>query len=121
MRKILEEIKQQPPHIREVFMWLCVVITFSLIGFAWFRSTSEQFVALLNPDQVNGNQVGQAKPKTTTPPSPFANLFISFKDLTANIRTLFDFSGQANEVEVVRPVRPTPTPTVPAQQLPITK
>lgn len=47
--KFFEEIRKQPPHIRELFMWLCVVITFSIISFAWFRSTTHQFVALLNP------------------------------------------------------------------------
>lgn len=98
MKSILEEIREQPPHIRELFMWVCVVITFSIIGFAWFRSTTKQFVALLHPEQIEQNQaLAKAKENKVT---PFATIFSSIKDLTANIGELFNLAKKANNFEI---------------------
>lgn len=52
MSKLLEEIRKQPEHIRHTMMWLCVVITFSLVAFVWFRSTQAKFVALLHSEEI---------------------------------------------------------------------
>ena len=117
MKGILHEIKQQPPHIREIFMWLCVVITFSVVGFAWFRTTSEQLAVLLHPETTTLEERAVAE---KPPLSPFANLLLSFKDLGANISELFDFSGK-NEVEVNNTVPATPTPTIKPRPLPLSQ
>ena len=50
MNYLFKEIKQQPEHIREIFMWLSVFIIFSLIGFVWFKSFQEKMIVLLNPE-----------------------------------------------------------------------
>lgn len=55
--KLLDEIRSQPDHIREIFMWLCVVITFSIVSFFWFQSTAKEFVALVNPEKAEANRV----------------------------------------------------------------
>ena len=82
-------------------MWVCVVITFSVIGFAWFRTTSRQFVALLNPKQVQQTEaVARAREE---PASPFATLFLSIKDLKASLWDLFNFSQKSNDIEVKNP------------------
>ncbi len=90
-KSLLEEIREQPEHIRHIFMWTLVVITFSIVGFTWFRSTQKKFVALLNPEAAQEAQVLAAKTKPQSS-SPFATIGNSLKDLRANISELF--SGQ---------------------------
>lgn len=96
MKNILDEIRQQPPHIREIFMWLCVIIVFSVVGFAWFRTTAKQFVALLHPEQ-NQERVFAQRKETQ---SPFATLFLSLKDLKETITDIFDFSKEKGVFEI---------------------
>lgn len=98
MKKLLREIRSQPPHIRELFMWLCVVITFSIIGWAWFRQTQKQFLALLHPEQTEERALAEQE-KSKQRPSPFATIFSSFGDLRANILELFA-SPKPNVLEV---------------------
>lgn len=119
MNKILEEIRQQPEHIREIFMWVSVAIIFSVVGFSWFRSTEKQFVALLNPQQAEEQRVLAEKDVTKTNPSPFAMIINSFDGLKAGITELF--SGiKSNDFEVkgggIRP-----EVSVPPQQLPVSE
>ena len=119
MKGILQEIKSQPPHIRELFMWVCVVITFSVIGFAWFRTTTREFVALLNPEEATVTQGLAAGGKPTGQPSPFATIYTAGKDLFANIGELFNFSGRNNFEIKNTNVTTTPTPTIKPQPLPV--
>jgi hypothetical protein len=93
---ILEEIRNQPPHIREIFMWVCVVLTFSVVGFSWFKSTTRQFAALVNPEQYKNSDMLAEKEEQ----SPFATISKAWGGLTANIKELFDFSGKANSIEI---------------------
>ena len=84
---LIKEIREQPEHIRHIFMWVLVVITFSVVGFAWFRSTQQKFVALLNPEAAQTSQAlaEKAKPQGF---SPFATIGNSLRDLEANISEL---------------------------------
>ena len=50
--KLLQEIRNQPEHIRHIMMWLCVVITFSLVALVWFRTTEARLVAMLHPSET---------------------------------------------------------------------
>lgn len=63
MRTLLEEIRNQPAHIREIFMWLSVVIVFSAVSFFWFQSTAKQFVALVNPQKAKDDRALAQKNK----------------------------------------------------------
>lgn len=124
MRKILHEIHSQPAHIRELFMWLCVVITFSVIGFVWFRSTSRQFVALMNPKTEQERVLAQ-KPETRNQklatrklPSPLATILTSWRNLQANISELF--VGPKSNLEINNGIS-GPEKPVPAQKLPISE
>lgn len=81
--KLLDEIRQQPLHIRHLFMWTMVAITFSVIGFLWFQETKNNFVALLNPKQQ------QEQTAVASEPSPFSAIGRSLKSLQANISELF--------------------------------
>lgn len=89
---MLDEIRSQPPHIREIFMWACVVIVFSVVGFVWFRSTSKQFVALLHPEEAEERALAEKNSDSNQAdagqPSPFATIFESISDLRANISEL---------------------------------
>ena len=87
MGSILYEIKQQPEHIRKAFMWVLVVITFSVVGFVWFRNTEKRIIALLNPEQAQEERALAEKTKTQTL-SPFATIFNTWNNLRANISEL---------------------------------
>ena len=96
MKSLLEEIRQQPEHIRHVFMWTMVVITFSVIGFVWFRQTTKQFVTLLHPEEAQERALAEkSKPKQ---PSPFATIFATMGDLRANISELLAGPKQGMDV-----------------------
>ncbi len=88
---ILEEIREQPEHIRHIFMWVLVVITFSVVGFVWFRNTEKKLVALINPEQAAQTQALAEKTNANNP-SPFATIYESLRGLKANVSELF-FGG----------------------------
>lgn len=87
MKSLLQEIREQPEHIRHIFMWVCVVIVFSAVGFVWFRQTSKQFVAMLHPEESQARAL--AEKNNPKQPSPFATIFSSLQSLRANISELF--------------------------------
>jgi hypothetical protein len=109
-KSIWQEIKEQPDHIREVFMWVCVIAVFSVIGFSWFRSTSKQLVALVNPEQAQQDQIASAKEDSTS--SPFATISKSWKSLTANIGELFNFTQKSNDIQINSKRLPVVEPNV---------
>lgn len=97
MNKLLQEIRNQPEHIRHVIMWLCVVITFSLVGYVWFRSTQSKFVAMLHPEEFKQQLIerGLALEKTKETGSPLSGLGHSFALLKASLADLL--SGQTTD------------------------
>ena len=116
MKSLLKEIREQPEHIRHVFMWVLVVITFSVVGFVWFRNTEKRFVALLNPEQAQADRALAEKTKASTP-SPFATIFNAWNDLRANISELI--LGRQSEFNVNNGgVGPKEEP-LPPQRLPL--
>jgi cytosine/uracil/thiamine/allantoin permease len=117
MRGLLNEIRQQPEHIRHVFMWVCVVIIFSVVGFVWFRNTERRFVALLNPEQAREERMLAEKIKTQTP-SPFATISGAWNELKANISELF--AGAQPGFEINNKILPTEEPISP-QKLPLSE
>ncbi len=115
MRSLLEEIRQQPEHIRHIFMWLCVVITFSVIGFVWFNSTSKQFVALLHPEEAQAQALAEKnKPQQ---PSPFATIFGFWGDLRANISELI--IGSKSNLEINNGAPAAGKTELPPRKLPL--
>lgn len=75
-------------------MWVFVVITFSIIGFVWFRSTEKKFVALLNPEEAQATRALAESTKSETG-SPFATILNSLRELKANISELVGGSGKS--------------------------
>lgn len=125
MKSLLDEIRQQPEHIRHIFMWTCVVIVFSVIGFVWFRSTTKQFVALLHPEEAQERALAE-KEKTLRQaqgrqPSPFATLFNSFGSLKADISELIGGSDRKVNVNGGSAGSGVPEKDVPPQKLPVTE
>ena len=117
MRSILEEIRQQPEHIRHIFMWTMVVITFSVVGFVWFQQTTKQFVALLHPEEAEVRALAEKnKPKQ---PSPFATIFSTIGDLRANISELL--IGSKSNLEINNNAPGTGKIELPPQKLPISE
>lgn len=111
MRGIIKEIRQQPSHVREIFLWVLVVIFSSVIGFAWFRSTEKKFVVLLNPEQAENARILAEENKKNVP-SPFANIFNSFSELKANISDLFSGAPSVN-IELTNRAKEKTEPIMP--------
>ena len=106
--KLLDEIREQPLHIRKLFMWTSVVITFSLVGFVWLNNTKNNVVALLQT-KPSGAPDERALAQTTEEPSPFAAIGKAFSNLRANIGELVGKKAVPT---------PEPTKTIPPQLLP---
>lgn len=49
--KFLDDIKNQPQHVREIMFGLSVFITILLIGMVWFRSFQKNLYVLMNPEE----------------------------------------------------------------------
>lgn len=92
---MLKEIQKQPEHIRELIMWLCVVIVFAGVVYFWFGSFQTNLVALLNPEETEIED----SPQLANQSSPFAELKNGFKGLGASIWGLFDFIKQDDETK----------------------
>ena len=91
-------------------MWACVIVVFSVVGFSWFRSTSKQLVALVNPEQAQQDQMAEAKQGNTS--SPFATISQSWKNLTANIGELFNFTQKSNDIQITNQKLPEIEPNL---------
>ena len=123
MPKILDEIRSQPEHIRHIFMWLCVVISFSLVVVVWFKSTQSKFVALLHSSEVREeidprrfvdgdlknlkNSVLSAKEKEERQ-SLFASIGSAFALIKESIADLIGSSQKELEVSKEKPVKVLP-------------
>ena len=89
---MLKEIRNQPEHIRALFMWLSVFIVFSLVIFVWANSFQQKLSLLLNSEE---------KTETAKQGSPLAVIASGFNDLRATIIDLFGLaSGKKNELEI---------------------
>lgn len=80
-------------------MWVCVVVVFSVVGFSWFKTTSQQFVALVNPDkaQINADQLAEDKENNIL---PLATISKSWGSLRATIAEMFDFARKNNNIQI---------------------
>ncbi|MBI2003567.1 MAG: hypothetical protein HYS78_01105 [Parcubacteria group bacterium] len=89
---MLKEIRNQPDHIRALFMWLSVFIVFSLVVFVWLNSFQQKLAFLLNSEKEE---------ETVKQTSPLAVIERALSDLRATIFDLFGLaSGTKNEFEV---------------------
>jgi len=86
--RLIKEINKQPEHIRELFMWLFVIIIFSLVLVAGVRDTNRRIVALVNPQD---NIVGSTEVAENNAQSPFASIAGYFGGLKASIADIFNF------------------------------
>lgn len=94
--KIIKEINKQPEHIRELFMWLCVVIVFSIIFMTGIRETNKKIAALVNPQIIEETSSAVAKENVN---SPLAFVASYLGELKAGITDIFSFSQPVQELE----------------------
>ena len=92
MKQLLQEIRNQPPHIREIFMWLCVVISFSVVSFFWFQSTAKEFVALVNPEKAEASRA-LAQQNQKVQPSLLGNIGSTLITAKAGFYQLFSLDA----------------------------
>lgn len=91
---MLKEIREQPEHIRAIFMWLSVFIVFSLVIFVWANSFQQKLALLLNSPEEEKVLAEEE--------SPFVVIGKSLNDLKATILDLFGLvNGARNETEVI--------------------
>lgn len=105
--KLLDEIRRQPSHIRKIFMWCMVVITFSVVGLTYVNSTRRQIVALMNPQESSSVEEPTAPQR-----SPFALVGDMVASLRANISGIFS-GGDAPSAKsdiILTPVSPQKLP-----------
>lgn len=89
---MLREIRQQPDHIRALFMWLSVFIVFSAIMFVWISSFQQKLVFMLAPTEEKALVERE---------SPFAVIGSSVEDLKATVLDLFGLAKGIKEQEEV--------------------
>lgn len=77
---LLDDIRNQPKHIREMMFAFCVIITVSLVGLIWFRSFEEDLFVLINPDPEKQAQFYANRDKNTPV------LLASFNNTLATLR-----------------------------------
>jgi hypothetical protein len=112
MKKILNEIREQPESIREIFMWVMVVITFSVIGFFTFRSTINRFAALVNPDAYKTNNTGVIV-KDKEEKTPIDLIGESAGDIKANLSNILSGSAKETTTPVINNADPVPPVRLP--------
>jgi len=78
---MLNKIKKQPEHIREIMMWVCVSVMFFVVGGIWFASFKNNLTTMLNPET-------EKEVKTAQGSSPLSFITNGFKNLKANISDL---------------------------------
>ncbi len=84
---LLNDIRQQPRHIREIMFAFCVIITVSLVGLVWFRSFEEKIFVMMNPDPAKQDQYFAQRRENM--PTLFASIQNSYKGLRAAVSGIF--------------------------------
>ena len=98
---MLKEIREQPEHIREIFMWLSVLIVFSLVGFVWAKSFQERIVVLLNPETTPEVAEEESFASSVAPFGVIKNSVASMRDGVANLSALFGFLQKTPNAEEI--------------------
>ena len=110
---MLKEIRNQPSHIRTLFMWLSVFIVFSAVVFVWANSFQQKLVFMLAPAEekaVVGNR------------SPFALVGSSVGGLKATIFDLFGLAAGTKEYdEIIRSMEERVEQKIKPRLLPISE
>ena len=91
---ILDEIREQPEHIRKIMFGFCVITTISIVGVIWYRSLEKNLFALLNPDEM-ANQPKYAQ----TSSGLFGDIGSTFKDLGGTIFNFIGIKSEPNNIE----------------------
>lgn len=84
---LLDDIRSQPKHIREMMFAFCVIITVSLVGLIWFRSFEEDLFVLINPDPEKQAQFFADRDKNT--PTLIASVNNTLAVLRGTISEIF--------------------------------
>ena len=111
MRKILHEIHQQPLHVRKVFAWTLIIISFLIVGAVWLKSTTSNIAEMLD---INKKEAVAKKPDKKEE-SPFSAIGKSIGDLKANISELWSNRSEFDLEKFQQNAEEEPIPT---QKLP---
>src|SRR5258708_11021835 len=96
MKKLIHQIRQQPPHVRELASLLCTIAVVAAVGFVWFHSFQHDIYAMLNPgDQKDAqDQYFAAQSK-----SLFGSIFDTLSAGKAQISDLLSGKGSVTTVK----------------------
>ena len=95
---LLDDIRKQPRHVREIMFGLCVVITVSLVGMIWFRSFEEDVFVMLNTDKEIRAKFYAERDKNAP---LYANLTKAVGELRAVLYNAFGFFDDYNSEGVI--------------------
>ena len=118
MNKFIKEIHKQPAHIREIFMWLSIIIVFGTVGVFALKEAKNNLVAAINPMRENisaDRAVAEDKnnENSNDSESPFALILDSIKDLRSDNN---NDSKSTNEITIINS-----NPRVPPSLFPVTE
>ncbi len=97
---LLNEIRRQPRHIRELMFAFSVVITVSLVGLMWFRSFEERLFVMMNPDPAKQEKFFAEREKNA--PIFVAVVQNSYSGLKALVSDMFLFDGDREGVKDIK-------------------
>lgn len=112
---LLDEIRKQPRHIREIMFGLSVITTLSLVGLVWASSFQNSMYALLNPAEESPASSRHLADEQSS--SPLALLGRFWQDMRASIVGLFEGGDAGSGEERTVPERGFETPA--ARTLPV--
>jgi len=96
MRKIINEIRNQPQHVRKLATILCTIAVVAVVALIWFQSFQNNIYTLLNPEQQTE---AQDKLFAQESKSLFGSIIQVFSNGKAQISDFF--SGQDNQSDIL--------------------
>ena len=96
---LLEEIRKQPVHVRELLFGLSTLLTVLVVGLVWLSSFQRDVYALLNPSPEDQQQFA-AQAQQALPLRAAIGTFMS--TLRASIYNLLDLEGVKKQIDAPR-------------------
>ena len=98
MKRVINHIRSQPHHVREIATILCTVVVVVIVVWVWFSSFQKNIYTLLNPDQQSQDKVFAQESK-----SLFGSILETLSDGKAQISSLFSGKSQTDVINTSSP------------------
>jgi len=95
MKHIIQEIRNQPHHVRALATILCTIVVVAIVAAMWFNSFQKDIYALLNPEQQSQAEDQRFAKESK---SLFGSILQTLSDGKAQISNLFSGKSQTDVV-----------------------